>query len=93
MPNQAVKKSQGVGVQPKAKVEVIGTTPAPVVPPPKVEAKVAVQPPPRPAFNAPVPLVMDEGPECPKCKDTKKVQFIEKGRGTVSVGPCDCVKM
>lgn len=91
MPNQAVKKNQGVAVKPTAKVEVVGTTPAPAAPPPVVETK-PVQPPPRPAFNAPVPLVMDEGPECPKCKDTKKVKFTEKGRGIVSVGPCECVK-
>jgi len=31
-------------------------------------------------------------PACAKCNDTKRVIFVEKGRGLKSVGPCECVK-
>ena len=92
MSNQVVKKNQGVTVKPTATASVVGATAPTASPSPKVEAKPPA-PPPRPAFNAPVPLVMEEGPECQKCNDTKRVIFKEKKRGLPSVGPCDCVKV
>jgi hypothetical protein len=94
MPNQAIKNLSG-DVKVEAKASIAGVTSEPEavpVPAPVAPAPVPVAAPKRPAFNAPPVAVAPKGPECPKCKDTHRVIFTEKGRGIRSVGPCECVK-